>query len=292
VLLPYSRAHESEADHIGLFLAAKAGYDPREYAAMWRRMDDRKEATRWEFAATHPSPSTRYQQLTAWMPEAMVFYADPKRPLPTTLADAQAAGIERAAAAALAPSGVKPRLEPGFTFEIRLSDRGNRTVRVEDRPACGGAPRCIAMITDAGEENLYDEDLRAVEVRSPTSTTRYDPPLVTARFPLQVGASWSQKVSVQTDGNSRVFSFTGDVVGYESVTVPAGTFMAFKVALAANGIRFRETWWAPETRVPARVATYNATSGQTVVQELVAFPPIGDPAAIVDANAAAPSLSE
>src|SRR5207245_11191782 len=39
VLLPLSRAHESEADHIGLLLTAQAGYDPNEAIHVWERME-------------------------------------------------------------------------------------------------------------------------------------------------------------------------------------------------------------------------------------------------------------
>jgi predicted Zn-dependent protease len=38
---PYGRAQELEADRLGLFTMAKAGYDPREAAALWRRMEER-----------------------------------------------------------------------------------------------------------------------------------------------------------------------------------------------------------------------------------------------------------
>jgi predicted Zn-dependent protease len=78
-ILPYSRAHESEADHIGLILMAKAGYDPREAPAFWRRMlAEEKEATP-EFLSTHPDPATRIQQLEAWIPEALPHFEAARR---------------------------------------------------------------------------------------------------------------------------------------------------------------------------------------------------------------------
>ncbi len=74
-LLPFSRKHESEADRIGLYLMALAGYDPREAADFWERM---KTASGGkgppEFASTHPSHDRRSADLRAWAPEAMPFF--------------------------------------------------------------------------------------------------------------------------------------------------------------------------------------------------------------------------
>jgi len=87
VLLPFSRKHESEADHIGILLAADAGYDPRESVALWERMEQVSGGGGpAEFLSTHPSHDTRIDQLKEWMPEAMTIYqrrtAMPAAPLP------------------------------------------------------------------------------------------------------------------------------------------------------------------------------------------------------------------
>jgi len=74
VLLPYSRTQESEADHIGLLLMARAGYDPRGALAFWQRMERAAGGAPPEFLSTHPSHGTREQQIQAWLPEAMRYY--------------------------------------------------------------------------------------------------------------------------------------------------------------------------------------------------------------------------
>ncbi len=85
VLLPFSRKHESEADYIGILLAADAGYDPREAVALWERMGQMSGGgAPSEFMSTHPSHETRIDQLKKWMPEAMAIY-QAKRPVPAAL---------------------------------------------------------------------------------------------------------------------------------------------------------------------------------------------------------------
>lgn len=84
ILLPYSRAHEAEADHIGILLMAKAGYDPRESVALWQRMSQASGGSGRppEFLSTHPNPETRIEQLRGWMPQALQYYQNPSLPLP------------------------------------------------------------------------------------------------------------------------------------------------------------------------------------------------------------------
>ena len=74
VLMPFGRKHESEADEIGLFYMARAGYDPQESIRFWRRMEQTSRAGPPEFLSTHPSHGTRIQQLEALMPKAMEEY--------------------------------------------------------------------------------------------------------------------------------------------------------------------------------------------------------------------------
>lgn len=74
-ILPYSRKHELEADHIGVMLMSKAGYDPSEAPSFWERFAGQKEgATPMEFLSTHPSDARRSAALRDLLPEAMELY--------------------------------------------------------------------------------------------------------------------------------------------------------------------------------------------------------------------------
>ncbi len=75
VLLPYSRAHESEADAMGIKLMAAAGYDPSEAPTFWERFASAKTGEQTpEFLSTHPSDATRAAALREQLPEALAKY--------------------------------------------------------------------------------------------------------------------------------------------------------------------------------------------------------------------------
>jgi predicted Zn-dependent protease len=74
IMLPYSRTHESEADHMGLIFMAMAGYDPNAAPEFWERMAAGKDGEPPEFLSTHPSSETRINDLKSWIPEAMQYY--------------------------------------------------------------------------------------------------------------------------------------------------------------------------------------------------------------------------
>jgi metalloendopeptidase OMA1, mitochondrial len=75
VALPFNRKQESEADHIGLMVMAKAGYDPREAVPFWQRMAEGKGGgAPPEFLSTHPSDKTRIENIKQLLPEALKHY--------------------------------------------------------------------------------------------------------------------------------------------------------------------------------------------------------------------------
>ncbi len=80
-LLPFSRAHESEADHIGLILMAKAGYDPAEAVEFWKRMAAATGGSGGsgmeKYLRTHPTNADRISQIEGWLPEARAAYRKP-----------------------------------------------------------------------------------------------------------------------------------------------------------------------------------------------------------------------
>ncbi len=81
ITLPNSRVMESEADRIGIELAAKAGYDPRAAATLWNKMGKLGNGSPPQFLSTHPNPSTRESTLRRLAPEMMPYYtAKVKRP--------------------------------------------------------------------------------------------------------------------------------------------------------------------------------------------------------------------
>lgn len=74
-ILAFSRKHESEADKLGLYFMAMAGYNPKAAPRFWERMaaNSGGEAPP-EFVSTHPSHDTRISDLKANMPKALKYY--------------------------------------------------------------------------------------------------------------------------------------------------------------------------------------------------------------------------
>ncbi|HBA86108.1 MAG TPA: hypothetical protein DCZ95_18645 [Verrucomicrobia bacterium] len=79
----YSRKDESEADRVGLFYMAKAGYDPRAASRIWKRISEKGDARDpLSMLSTHPASSDRFQALDRLMPYALDEYARAKGSYP------------------------------------------------------------------------------------------------------------------------------------------------------------------------------------------------------------------
>lgn len=74
IILPFSRTHESEADLIGLKLMSQAGFDPRESTELWRNMSANSGEQPPELMSTHPSHSTRIDDLNRNMAQPLETY--------------------------------------------------------------------------------------------------------------------------------------------------------------------------------------------------------------------------
>lgn len=79
VSLPYARGQESDADLVGMELAARAGHDPRAAVVVWQKMEKLGQAQKGggpppQFLSTHPSHETRIRDISAAMPKVLPLY--------------------------------------------------------------------------------------------------------------------------------------------------------------------------------------------------------------------------
>lgn len=74
LVLPFSRELESEADRMGLELAARAGYNPNAAISFWRKVTAANGQQQPEFLSTHPSDSSRISSLSKLVPNVMPLY--------------------------------------------------------------------------------------------------------------------------------------------------------------------------------------------------------------------------
>jgi predicted Zn-dependent protease len=73
-MLPFSRTHEYEADEMGLYFMAMAGYDPSQSVDFWKSMAQNNTNKMPEFLSTHPLDSNRIAKISEKLPEAMKYY--------------------------------------------------------------------------------------------------------------------------------------------------------------------------------------------------------------------------
>ena len=97
--LRFGREDESEADLIGLELAARAGYDPHAGVTLWQKMAEASQGAQPEFISTHPSGPTRIRDIEANLPKVEPLYARAAKPGQRFGPPKSAAPVKRSGAA-------------------------------------------------------------------------------------------------------------------------------------------------------------------------------------------------
>jgi predicted Zn-dependent protease len=77
--LEFSRSDESEADLVGMELAARAGFDPRAGVTLWQKMGAANKGAPPQWLSTHPSGNTRIADIEANLPKVMPLYERAKK---------------------------------------------------------------------------------------------------------------------------------------------------------------------------------------------------------------------
>jgi predicted Zn-dependent protease len=77
--LPHSRAHETEADRLGVELAARAGFEPHAAVSVWQKMIAAGGSGGPQFLSTHPSPETRLADIKIYADRVAPLYMQARR---------------------------------------------------------------------------------------------------------------------------------------------------------------------------------------------------------------------
>ncbi len=72
--LKFSRDDETEADLVGMEIAARAGYDPRAGITLWKKMSAASKGAPPQWLSTHPSGTTRIEEIQANLPKVLPLY--------------------------------------------------------------------------------------------------------------------------------------------------------------------------------------------------------------------------
>jgi hypothetical protein len=122
------------------------------------------------------------------------------------------------------------------------------------------------------ESTVYDKDFNLMYA----GVTPYR----TNAFPLAVGKQWSQKFDYNTEANTPVHNdVTAKVIAIEKMTVPAGTFDAYKVVVErkyssqyVSGTITETRWYAPQAKTYIRRTSVDTASGSgSLVSELLTY---------------------
>jgi predicted Zn-dependent protease len=74
ISLKFSRDDETEADLVGMELAARAGYNPESGVSLWQKMSEANKGAPPQWLSTHPSGNSRIQEIQANLAKVMPLY--------------------------------------------------------------------------------------------------------------------------------------------------------------------------------------------------------------------------
>jgi predicted Zn-dependent protease len=118
----YSRKAELEADRIGLFYMAKAGYDPQVAIQVWERAS-KKKGDMTTIYASHPGSGERAKALQQYLPLAEQIYHDPSLPYPNFANMKKAAEAKAKTPANTPEKGEAPSPETQAAPKIKISPK-------------------------------------------------------------------------------------------------------------------------------------------------------------------------
>ena len=72
--LQFSRSNETEADLVGMELAARAGFNPRAGVTLWQKMSAANKGAPPQWLSTHPSGNTRIAEIETNLPRVMPLF--------------------------------------------------------------------------------------------------------------------------------------------------------------------------------------------------------------------------
>lgn len=79
VMLPFSRAQESEADIMGQRFMARAGFNPQAAVVLWQKMAQQEKSAPLAFLSTHPATRSRIAKMKSQLPKLMPVYQQARR---------------------------------------------------------------------------------------------------------------------------------------------------------------------------------------------------------------------
>ena len=78
--LKFSRDDETEADRLGLLMAARAGYDPRKGVTLWQKMMGAGGGAPPQMLYTHPAGPTRIKDIQSHLPRVLPQFDAARKP--------------------------------------------------------------------------------------------------------------------------------------------------------------------------------------------------------------------